>query len=59
MIIATGQTWRRCGESDHSTWRVVALTAESVWLSGPGPCRGMKEVSPDELEELWEPVDAV
>lgn len=36
------------------SWTVVGVDEQHVSLSGPGPCRGMKEVALDEFVEWWE-----
>jgi len=39
------------------TWRIVNIKERGVDLSGPGPCRGMKDVSYEEFNQWWEEAD--
>ena len=39
------------------TWRIVGIDERSIDLSGPGPCRGMRDVPHDEFERWWEEVE--
>jgi hypothetical protein len=52
MHIEHGQRWKP--KSERTDWRVVSLDVDSVGLSGPGLCRSMTYVSPDELVAEWE-----
>lgn len=42
-----------------NTYSVAIISIDHVGLSGPGPCRGIKYVSLDELEADWERVPMV
>lgn len=59
VAIASGQRWREKGEEKGKvTWMIVSISSDqrTIGLTGPGPCRSMKYVTPEELEEGWEQV---
>jgi len=56
VTVASSQRWRKKGETVF--WTVVSISSDqqTIGLSGPGPCRGMRYVTPDDLESDWEQV---
>lgn len=51
--IAFNQEWHRAGDSNDATWRIVGIKPDMITLSGPGICRSVRCVSPDELLKKW------
>jgi len=50
--VATEQRW--APKAGGLSWLVVALSPDgTIALTGPGPCRLMKYISIDELEEKF------
>lgn len=63
-VIAPGQRWRtkqpegsnwRVVAMSRSNWRVVSISPDGlISLTGPGPCRMMKYIAADDLEQDFE-----
>ena len=53
MNAAHGQLWQP--KEGGATWRVAGVRAGVVALTGPGPCRGMKDVTIEDLLREWLP----
>jgi hypothetical protein len=48
-----GQKWR---SPDRSTWSVSRVGNGIVWMSGPGPCRGISHFDLDVVRDEWTPL---